>query len=145
MILDDNLAAAPRELHDADRQLRFINFLVDQVLIYLLGSLLTAPLLFLFITVAPGSIIVYYLPFLLVYVAYYYLFERYAGGRTPGKRLTRTRVVRTDGSPPTAGHLLGRSLARLVPFEIFSIYFSDHRRAWHDDWSGTRTVIDESR
>lgn len=70
-------------------------------------------------------------------VAYYVLFEAIFG-RTPGKLITGTRVVTLDGAKPGFGQIIGRSFARLVPFEPFS--FLGSRGGWHDRWSGTRVV-----
>jgi uncharacterized RDD family membrane protein YckC len=68
---------------------------------------------------------------------YYFVFEATLG-RTPAKFLTGTRVVSMDGSRPSTGQILGRSLARFVPFEPFSFFGSS--RGWHDSWSRTRVV-----
>ncbi len=68
---------------------------------------------------------------------YYFVFE-VTLGRTPAKFLTGTRVVSMDGSRATTGQILGRSLARFVPFEPFS--FLGSSRGWHDSWSRTRVV-----
>jgi uncharacterized RDD family membrane protein YckC len=45
---------------------------------------------------------------------YYPLFEGLWNGRTPGKRLQRLRVVRTDGQPVTWAPVLVRNLIRII-------------------------------
>jgi uncharacterized RDD family membrane protein YckC len=50
----------------------------------------------------------------LVFAAYDILFEVFASGRTPGKRLNGLRVVRTDGSPVGFFTSAVRNLLRLV-------------------------------
>jgi uncharacterized RDD family membrane protein YckC len=60
-------------------------------------------------------------------------------GVTIGKLITGTRVVDEEGNRPTFGQILGRSFARLVPFEPFS-FFNNPSVGWHDRWSGTRVV-----
>jgi uncharacterized RDD family membrane protein YckC len=82
-------------------------------------------------------------------VAYYFLFVAYYVfaeallGRTPAKLITRTRVITLTGEKSGFTRVLGRTLARLVPFEPFSFLFAD--RGWHDRWSGTRVVLERKR
>ncbi len=45
---------------------------------------------------------------------YYPLLEGLSGGRTPGKRAQRLRVVRTDGQPVTVSAVLVRNVVRIV-------------------------------
>jgi uncharacterized RDD family membrane protein YckC len=60
-----------------------------------------------------GSAVVLIAGFL-VFAAYDVLFEVFAAGRTPGKRLNGLRVVRTDGSPVTFFTSAVRNVLRLV-------------------------------
>ncbi|MEM8865432.1 MAG: RDD family protein [Planctomycetota bacterium] len=76
-----------------------------------------------------------------IYIFYYVVLE-IACGKTLGKMATRTRVVDADGNPPSAGQILGRTLARLIPFEPFSYLFGDTTRGWHDGLSKTYVVKD---
>ena len=59
--------------------------------------------------------------------------------RTIGKLVTGTRVVTTDGNVPGFGKVLGRSLARVIPFEVLS-FLGAIPIGWHDKLSGTRVV-----
>jgi uncharacterized RDD family membrane protein YckC len=68
----------------------------------------------------------------------YYLFMESVFGRTVGKLITGTKVIDLEGKRPSFLTLLGRSLARIVPFEPFSFLGND--RGWHDRWSDTRVV-----
>lgn len=70
--------------------------------------------------------------------AYHLLFEALTA-RTLGKLVTGTRVVREDSGRPGFGALLGRTAARHIPFEPFSI-FRASGRCWHDTQSKTRVV-----
>lgn len=77
---------------------------------------------------------------ILLNLVYYTGFEGLLG-RTPGKLLTGTRVVASSGGQPSATQILGRSLARMVPFEPFSFLGGrGHPVGWHDAWSKTRVV-----
>ncbi|MFY0601752.1 MAG: RDD family protein [Cyclobacteriaceae bacterium] len=51
-------------------------------------------------------------------------------GKTIGKYITRTRIVKPDGSKPDTINILGRTLCRLIPFDAFS-YLGD-KPGWHD-------------
>ncbi len=70
----------------------------------------------------------------------YFTFLECVFNRTIGKFLTGTMVVRADGGPPTFGQILGRSFARLIPFEPFSFFSGSYPVGWHDSLSGTRVV-----
>jgi uncharacterized RDD family membrane protein YckC len=60
-----------------------------------------------------GSVVVLIASFL-VFAAYDVLFEVFASGRTPGKRLNGLRVVRMDGSPITFFTSAIRNVLRIV-------------------------------
>jgi uncharacterized RDD family membrane protein YckC len=60
-----------------------------------------------------GSVVVLLASFF-VFAAYDVLFEVFAGGRTPGKRLNGLRVVRVDGSPVAFFTSAVRNVLRLV-------------------------------
>jgi uncharacterized RDD family membrane protein YckC len=60
-----------------------------------------------------GAVVVLLASFL-VFAAYDVLFEVFAAGRTPGKRLNGLRVVRVDGSPVTFFTSAIRNVLRLV-------------------------------
>jgi uncharacterized RDD family membrane protein YckC len=72
-----------------------------------------------------------------VLVGYYIVLEA-TTGRTVGKLVMGTKVVTETGGVPTFGQIVGRSFARLVPFDPFSFLAS--KPGWHDRWSGTRVI-----
>jgi uncharacterized RDD family membrane protein YckC len=63
-------------------------------------------------------------------------------GRTPAKFLLGTRVVTNDGGAPSFGQAIGRTLARMIPFEPFSVLFAREGNAigWHDAIARTKVV-----
>jgi uncharacterized RDD family membrane protein YckC len=73
-----------------------------------------------------------------VWIGYYVACELLFGC-TLGKFVTRTRVVDESGNRPSFLQIVGRTFARLVPFEPFSC-FDNPPIGWHDRWSGTRVV-----
>jgi len=80
-------------------------------------------------------------PGLLIWIAsllaYYILFES-IWGRTPGKFVFGTKVVRLDGGPASLLQIVQRTLSRMIPFEAFSFLGS---RGWHDQLSKTKVVL----
>ena len=78
---------------------------------------------------------------ILILITYYTFFES-IWHRTPAKWLTRTKVVMHDGSVPSFGNILGRSCARLIPFEALSFLGGARPRGWHDRISGTSVIED---
>ncbi len=72
-------------------------------------------------------------------VLFYYIFFEGFFGWTPGKLVTRTKVIGKSGAKPDFGEVVGRSLLRFMPFEIFS-YMGKSALGWHDRWSGTMVI-----
>jgi uncharacterized RDD family membrane protein YckC len=75
-----------------------------------------------------------------LWVIYYLLSEAVLGG-SPAKFLTKTRVIDYNGAKPSFKKITIRTLLRLVPFEAVSFFTSD---GWHDKWSETLVVKEES-
>ena len=77
---------------------------------------------------------------LFIFVGYYIVCEL-AFGRTVGKFVTGTRVVNSQGQVATTGQIIGRSFARMIPFEAFSFFGGKgFPVGWHDSLSGTRVI-----
>jgi uncharacterized RDD family membrane protein YckC len=72
-----------------------------------------------------------------IMIGFYAWFE-FNFGRTPGKMLAKTRVVRVDGGRPTAKQVLLRTICRFIPFEPLSAFSGNGM--WHDRISRTRVV-----
>ena len=85
-----------------------------------------------------GSDLTYRLIGMLLLFCYYMAFEGFFS-RTVGKFVTGSIVVNKSGFPPSFGQLLGRTLARFIPFEPFS-FLGSGTRGWHDSLSGTYVV-----
>lgn len=69
---------------------------------------------------------------------YYTLLEG-ATGKTVGKMLTKTKVVRADNSAPGFSSAAIRALCRFIPFEQFS-FLGEQARGWHDSITKTYVV-----
>ncbi len=72
----------------------------------------------------------------------YYLFFESIWQSTPGKWITKTKVVRIDGTKPGFLQILGRTISRFIPFDNFSFLFNNTPRGWHDRISKTLVVPD---
>jgi len=117
------------DLVDASPGIRVVHLIVDYV-----GFFLVLVAVF-----AVGGLLGTRMPPLIAYpvlIGYYLFFEGVLSA-TPGKLLTRSRVVSIDGSKPSFGQVLGRTFARFVPFEPFSCLSGS---GWHDSWTKTRVV-----
>jgi uncharacterized RDD family membrane protein YckC len=76
----------------------------------------------------------------LIFALVYFTLQEYIlGGRTLGKLITRTKVVRVDCTPLTFRAILIRNLIRLIPLEPFS-FFINKKSPWHDEWSETIVI-----
>jgi uncharacterized RDD family membrane protein YckC len=129
----------PEQVELATRGRRFANMLIDTIAIYILAFIVG---IFLVVFNAPilsdPSPINNYAFGIMLWLLYYVPSEALFG-RTIGKLITGTRVIMADGSPPNVLNVIGRSFARLVPFEAFS-FFGAEVIGWHDRWSSTRVV-----
>ncbi len=84
-----------------------------------------------------NMILRYLIGFILTAI-YYVTFEALTG-RTPGKYITKTRVVNMEGEKPDFPTILIRTLCRFIPFDSLSFLFTEST-GWHDRFSGTRVV-----
>jgi uncharacterized RDD family membrane protein YckC len=139
-VADTVAAFVPERIHLARKRVRLANFLLDYVFTVICWSAIAI----LLAVAGLGGWIEQLNPIqeqvfgLVMYVAYYVGFEG-TFGWTLAKLITGTRVVNDRGEKPALRRILGRSLARLVPFEPFS-FFGSTPTGWHDRWSNTRVV-----
>jgi uncharacterized RDD family membrane protein YckC len=121
---------------------RFANMLIDVVFFYVIVFVVSLSLSL------AGSLsdvemdgVGFNLLFLLFYLIYFILFEFYTG-KTLGKFITKTRVVKENGEKLDFKTALVRSLCRMIPFDAFS-YLGGKAEGWHDTISKTRVINDE--
>ena len=143
----EDFAADLMVLDTASGGTRFVNYLIDSIGIWLfqtygLGYLIENFFLNNFIddfnvnTYTYAVTGIFFLSAFLYYALFEIIFEK-----TPGKFLTKTRVVNLQGGKAEMGDILLRSLIRYIPFEPFS-FLGDSAIGWHDKWSKTRVVRD---
>lgn len=130
---------------------RFVNWLIDNILIRLVITYLTGEMLGRFLlSIAPEftykafgdgisfeGYLISYIFSVFHYLFYYTICEKAFKGHTLGKLISGTRAIRIDGQELTFQDAILRSLSRMVPFEVFS-GFSD--APWHDTWTKTTVV-----
>ncbi len=123
-------------MEHATRWQRLANFIIDYIVYYALSFVAGMLLAIMGMAELLTNKMFAYLVAIVVFVLYYSLAEG-TSGRTVGKLITGTKVVKEDGSSVTFGDALKRSLSRLVPFEPFSaLGYSP----WHDRWTDTYVV-----
>jgi uncharacterized RDD family membrane protein YckC len=64
--------------------------------------------------------------------------------KTPAKFITKTKVITEKGEKPELSNIIRRTLIRFIPLEPFSFLSSDRPKGWHDRWSKTMVVDDET-
>lgn len=126
-ILDDNALSQQKHLSDASLGARILHYLLDPIIV--IGGLTGLDFIMPF-----GDLEKF------LVLAIYYPTMEITTGKTLAKFITKTRVVNEKGEKPEALTILGRNLARLIPFDNLSFLFGS--RGWHDSVSGTRVVKD---
>lgn len=129
-------AAALDELMDASTGQRFVTWIIDYVCIVVFSGALGVVIGVLGLqSLLDGFAANLFGIFAMLL---YYIGLEAATGRTLGKMVAGTRVVRVDGSKPGVLTVLGRSCARFIPFEPFSAFGGG--QMWHDSLSKTRVI-----
>jgi uncharacterized RDD family membrane protein YckC len=131
--------AGVRPINVAGKGRRFGTFVVDYVMLLVLGAILGLVEGYFFGQYAdqilngiPGI-----LQSVCAWLVYYTFFEA-LWARTPGKWLFGTVVVTEDGGVPSLRTIIIRTLCRMIPFEPFSFF---GERGWHDSISKTHVVL----
>jgi len=117
---------------------RFVNYLVDIIVIYVVVVIIAIPFggLTQLVVTNPAM---YYLVFFGLFFLYYGFLEG-TKGKTVGKMITKTTVVTNSGEPMSVSKALLRTLCRIVPFEFISAFLGGPM--WHDKWADTMLVKD---
>src|ERR1017187_5263903 len=124
-------ATTARHLLDASKRRRFLNVILDQIGMLPLKFACGVALDFAGLPATNGTwsdllgLRAWYL--YCVPMVVYYLFFEGVCARTPGKVLTRTRVLGRDGSRPRLRQIVGRTFARLIPDRKSTRLNSSHR------------------
>ncbi len=141
------LADLKKAFIPADKGRRFVNYIIDFILANIYASIIMW-MIFVFIDLITGDwgfgtpIFIRWPIRIVILASYFFVLEYYSHGKTIGKLITNTKVVSRHGHEPVPAKLLGRSFARFIPFEPFSVLFSTNGLGWHDTLSGTVVIED---
>jgi len=123
---------------------RFINWIVDSISISILWFIMLPVILIalkktgLLDNLKDG--ITMDLEFTVLPVAFiYYLTFEGIFKTTPGKLVTRTKIIRVDNEKVVFIDILLRTLCRFIPLEQLS-FFAEKPAGWHDRISETRII-----
>jgi len=135
--------------YQAEKILRFVNAIIDYFISYLVIIFLFSAIIIAYTFLSgtdydANADAIAEMPRLLdriitgiFYASLMFLVEFATGGRSLGKFITGTMVVKEDGSLPSSQDLLKRNFSRIVPFDTLSFLGT---RGWHDSWSDTKVV-----
>jgi uncharacterized RDD family membrane protein YckC len=132
----DRDAEEMADLPPAGLGLRFANAFIDNIMRGIIGGVITGVIGVMAPSDRSAGLM---LVMLFSSMIGYYIVLEGAFGRTIGKFITGTRVVRFDGYKPHLPQIIGRTFARFIPFEPFS-FLGGSGYGWHDSLSGTRVV-----
>ena len=120
--------------------IRFANFLID-LIIWLVLAFIVSFVIGFFVQPTDKEIISLYGYILIfgIFIAYYAIME-IKFQKTVGKFITKTKVVKMDGTKPENSDIIMRTFCRLIPFDRISFLFV--RNGIHDFLSKTKVVKD---
>ena len=128
------------QYNPAEKGARIGNFIIDQVIIIVVTILLYIILYQFFPDINDEESYNLEILYIFCTIIYYFVFELTLQ-KTPGKFLTKTRVVDYRGNNPSAARLFLRTLVRFVPLEMISFLFSS--MALHDYFSKTQVIMEK--
>lgn len=136
----------------ADTGKRFLNYIIDLVVFYLLffGIGIVIAIIspesidsLLVEDQSAGAALGDRILSILFYAIYMSLMEAVFKGKSLGKLITGTRAVNLDGSRISTGTAFARGFSRAVPFCAFSA-LGNPCNPWQDKWTNT-IVVEEKR
>ena len=123
-------------LEDASLGQRFANMILDRIA--LTAIFFGMGMLFGLFGIVEDTPVFFLIIELIVALGYFAVLES-ATGQTIGKMITNTQVVTEKGEKISFGTALGRTVARIIPFEAFS-FLGSEPRGWHDTLTRTKVV-----
>ena len=122
--------------------IRFANFLIDFI-IWLILAFIVSFVIGLFVQPTDQGIIRLFGYILIfgTFIAYYAIME-IKFQKTVGKFITKTKVVKIDGTKPENSDIIMRTFCRLIPFDRLSFLFV--KNGIHDFLSKTKVIKDKA-
>ncbi|WP_136669329.1 RDD family protein [Flavobacterium sp. H122] len=121
-------------------KIRFVNFLIDFVVIFVLYGLIIPNIETLLSLTSQAERGIYRIGTLIIFITSYYIFFESKYQKTLGKIITKTKVVNLQGEKPELGDIISRTFCRFIPFDRFSFFFT--RNGFHDAISKTKVIKD---
>lgn len=125
-------------MKEADKSKRALNYFIDSFLIYLIYYIINFIVYFINEDLLANKIWPY---MIVVYFMMYYIIFESLYQKTPGKIITKTRVITTKGLKPKFWNILIRTIVRFSPFDMLSYIFG-MGKGQHDYFSKTLVVED---
>ncbi|XZF16574.1 RDD family protein [Chitinophagaceae bacterium MMS25-I14] len=145
---DQETYMAPRQIKTVGPGLRFVHLFIDMfcfgILVELTGLILVIVTEAAHGTPIPAAVLLFVANIIMgcSYPLFYILCE-YKWQCTPGKFITRSRVINEYAERPDLITVILRTFCRIVPFEPFSCLTGPYSYGWHDRWSKTYVVPKE--
>ena len=119
--------------------IRFVNYIIDSIVIALIIMIIIFGSLFLLRTNFESA---YFLVLIMLFLSilFYYAFMEYKYQKTVSKFITKTKVVTSNGEKPNLNDIIIRTLCRLIPFDRISFLFT--KNGFHDKLSNTKVIND---
>ena len=121
-------------------RIRFVNFLIDFMVIFILYFIIVPVIETFLPLVNQTERAIYRIGSLVFFVALYYIPLEHGFQKTLGKIVTKTKVVTLEGNKPELIDIISRTFCRLIPFDRFSFFYS--RNGFHDAISRTKVIKD---
>jgi uncharacterized RDD family membrane protein YckC len=130
----------------ASKEKRFLNYLIDLAVLYLLSIVIGFIIGILWGIISPETVdaITEYekaLGYVIgaIAILIYYTIIEYLTGKSVGKYFTKTKVIDLNGNLPNFKKVLIRSFSRIIPFEAFT-FLGKEGSGLHDKLSKTRVI-----
>jgi uncharacterized RDD family membrane protein YckC len=139
MSLEEQDILGPEDvvIYHVDNGKRFLHYIIDTIVRYLVMAIPALILESMDVVNYQINEIVEWVG-IIIFMGYYPIME-FAFQQTVGKMITKSVVVNDfDYGKPSFLRVVGRSLARLIPFEAFS--FLGRNPGWHDSISKTLVI-----
>jgi uncharacterized RDD family membrane protein YckC len=136
----ENQAIKKIENNTVGSRIRFVNFLIDFVVIFILYSIIVPVIETFLPLINQTERAIYRIGSLVFFVALYYIPLEHGFQKTLGKIVTKTKVVTLEGNKPELIDIISRTFCRLIPFDRFSFFYS--RNGFHDAISRTKVIKD---
>jgi hypothetical protein len=122
-IEDEKFKVEKIENNTVPSWIRFINFLIDFVVIFVIYGLIIPNVETLLNLTSQAERGIYRIGTLIIFILTYYIVFEYKYQKTLGKIVTKTKVVNIEGKKPELGDIISRTFCRLIPFDRFSFFF----------------------